>query len=253
MPAPVFLRSMEAGLSKGQPQSASKSETKKEEDDLKRNRRSDFIGTTAGDGVLVYHVLGSPDSLVLSAAHQKRDSSPFDDKVYSYSKPNTPQERNDRPPRSVVALRNDGYVIVEEDTRTQQSAVVEVYPGDKDALNLKASSLSRSEVVGSGEYARLEPASPPRTPPKPATPSSSVPYGVEASLHFKMNGDEYAIADVGAKRKSVPSDEDSYQMAYAVSEMSKEVRESQRQGSCLFQVENRVLISAFYRRMVTLV
>ena len=237
MPAPDFLKSMEAGLSKGQSQSAGKPDKerhlalKNEKEDSKRNSRNDFIGTTAGDGVLVYHILGSPDSLVVSASHQKRDSSPFDDKIYAvspgYDEPNLAQEGNDKQTRSVVSLRNDGYAVVGEDMRTQQNAVVEVHPGGKDTLKAKVS--ARSEVVGSGEYARLEPLSAPNQQPKPATPSSSVPYGVEDDLHFKMNGVEYAIADVGAKRKSIPSDEDTNHMAYAVSELSKEeVRKTQR-------------------------
>ena len=56
---------------------------------------------------------------------------------------------------------------------------------------------------------------------------------MEDDWHFKLNGDEYAIAEVGAKQRSTPSDEGIGDLAYAFSGLpQEEVRRKSRQADC---------------------
>lgn len=212
---------------------------KTESDDSRRNSRNDLSGTTSGDGLLEFTVLASSqEDLKVSASQQKKGPYQDDDDLsLGYEDPDAIRHGKDKQTKtSVVALRKDGYVVVEEDMRTQQNVVVELHPASQDDRKPRVS--SRPVPVGSGEYARLDPMPqpkhPPPIPPKASTPSSAVPYGTEDDhdWHFMLNGDEYAIAEVGIRHKSKSSDDDLQDIAYAVSDLSREeVRRKPRQAN----------------------
>lgn len=234
VPPANLLRSMETGSARGhvasepaaQANSKQHMKPKLEGDDLKRNSRNDFAGTKSGIGLLEYQsIAGSQDSLKESASQRKTSNLTSDIDTSLYGNSDTVQREKDKQTRtSVVALRKDGYVVVEEDMRTQQNVVVELHHGPQ--TDHAARIPSKPVPVGSGEYARLDPEPhpklPPPIPPKSATPSSSIPYGIEYDWHFKLNGDEYAIAEVGTKRRSTPSDEGLKDLAYAFSGLPQE-------------------------------
>ena len=208
-------------------------------DDSRRNSRNDFSGTSSGAGLLEFTVLaGSQDSLKAFASKQPTEASPGDNNAFTmrlqYEDPDSMRPGKDKQTRtSVVALRKDGYAVVEEDVRTQQNVVVELHPGSPSDRR-KPRVGSRPVPVGSGEYARLDPLPQPKhsppVPPKSSTPSSAVPYGIDDDWHFVQNGDEYAIAEVAGKRKSSPSDV--RDTAYAISDLpQEEVRRQARQAN----------------------